>query len=494
MKVSKKIYQILALSMTLLLSSCEGFLTVPTIGKSTIETFFAELDGLRAAGRGLHRTLAEFYDGEFVRYPEVMGDMVDVIRLNANEQTLRIYDYLSVPADDAGFPRNVWRNGFDVISNANNILYYGKPLYESFPHNKAEIDMIFAQALFARALVTFNLCQVYGHSYIYTPDASHLGVPVVTWVPGFEDIIARSTVAQTYKQVLDDLDEAIEMFATSQTPESVYYASALACKALKARVYLHKGDWENAAAMAEEVMGQITLTPREKYVDMFRNAAAVVGDETILRLNFYDVTSSMNAFCDPSRTIKAEPAKKLIKLFEDGDIRKELLTYIPESTETSMTQPSYNAFCKHCAYKSITDERNRRTDLFVLRGSEMYLIHAEALCRKQNPDLATAAADIKALQARATGKDASQITLNYQDAEELLQIIEWERVRELNMEGHRLFDITRLGHDLERGETSTSDVKNITWPDYRFALPICQTEMDTNEAMDQNDGYETKKK
>ncbi|MBQ5669252.1 MAG: RagB/SusD family nutrient uptake outer membrane protein, partial [Tidjanibacter sp.] len=174
----KNIFMVLALSATVSLSSCESFLEVPTIGKSTIETFFAELDGLRAAGRGLHRTLAEFYDDEYVRYPEIMGDMVDVVRLNANEQITRIYDYLSVPADDAGFPRNVWRKGYDVISNANNILYYGEPLYESFAQNKAEIDMIFAQALFIRALVTFDLCQVYGHSYIYTPDASHLGVPV----------------------------------------------------------------------------------------------------------------------------------------------------------------------------------------------------------------------------------------------------------------------------------------------------------------------------
>jgi hypothetical protein len=61
------------------------------------------------------------------------------------------------------------------------------------------------------------------------------------------------------------------------------------------------------------------------------------------------------------------------------------------------------------------------------------------------------------------------------------------------MEGHRLFDITRLGHNLERGATTTSLVQSITWPDYRFALPICQTEMDTNEAMKQNDGYATKK-
>lgn len=489
----KNIFMVLALSATTLLSSCESFLEVPTIGKSTIETFFAELDGLRAAGRGLHRTLAEFYDDEYVRYPEIMGDMVDVVRLNANEQITRIYDYLSVPADDAGFPRNVWRKGYDVISNANNILYYGEPLYESFAQNKAEIDMIFAQALFIRALVTFDLCQVYGHSYIYTPDASHLGVPVVTWVPGFEDVIARSTVAQTYAQVLKDCDDAIALFANAQKPESVYYASALACKALKARVYLHKGDWTNAAKMAEEVMGEITLTPRDKYVDMFRDAASVVGEETIFRINGYDLTSSMNALCDPSRVIKVEPAKKLHDLFESGDIRADLLTYIPESMESTMTQPSYNAFCKYCAYKRITDERNRRTDLFILRGSEMYLIHAEALCRRANPDLAGAAADIKALQARAMGKTVEEITLTYKDADELLKIIEDERVRELNMEGHRLFDITRLGKNLERGASTTSTMKSLAWPDYRFALPICQTEMDTNEAMVQNDGYATAK-
>lgn len=487
----KNICVVLALSATTLLSSCESFLEVPTVGKSTIETFFAEMDGLRAACRGVHRTLLDFYDDDFVRYPEIMGDMVSVVRLNANEQLTRLYDYQSEQGDDAGYPRSIWRNGYNVITNANNILYYGEPLYESYPHNKAEIDMIFAQAIFARALVTFNLCQVYGQSYIYTSDASHLGVPVVTWVPGFDDVIARSTVAQVYTQVLKDLDEAIALFAESKQPESVYFASALACKALKARVYLHKGDWANAAAMAEEVMGEVKLTPRDKYVDMFRNAASVVGDETIFRLNFYDTSSSMNSLCDPSRSnYKVEPAKKLIDLFEQGDVRAQLLTYIPESVESeTMTRPSYNAFCKYCAYKSITDERNRRTDLFVLRGSEMYLIHAEALCCRTNPDLVGAANDIKALQARAMGKKVEEITLTYKDADELLKIIEDERVRELNMEGHRLFDITRLGHDLVRGESSSSTMKSLSWPDYRFALPICQMEMDTNEAMVQNDGY-----
>lgn len=489
---TKNIFMVLALSATLSLSSCEDFLVVPTIGKSTIDTFFAEIEGLRAANNGLHRSIAEFYDDEFVRYPEIMGDMVELVRLNADEATILVHDYLSIPSHDAGYPASIWREGYNVVTNANNILYYGEPLYESYPHCKAEIDMIFAQATFARALATFNLCQVYGHSYIYTPDASHLGVPVVTWVPGFDDVIARSTVAQAYKQVLADLDAALALFTNSQKPASVYYISPLACKALKARVYLHKGDWDNAAKMAEEVMGEITLTPHDKYVKMFRDAASEVGSETIFRLNFYDTSSSMNSLCDPSRSnYKAEPAKKLLDLFEEGDVRKELLVYTPESVETEMRPGNYNAFCKYCAYKSITDERNRRTDLFVLRGSEMYLIHAEALCRKATPDLEGAANDIKALQARAMGKTVEEITLTYKDAEDLLQIIENERVRELNMEGHRLFDITRLGHDLERGATATSAMKNLSWPDYRFALPICQTEMEANEAMKQNDGYTT---
>ena len=128
---------------------------------------------------------------------------------------------------------------------------------------------------------------------------------------------------------------------------------------------------------------------------------------------------------------------------------------------------------------------------FVFRVSEMYLIHAEALCKGSRHDLNGAADDLKALISRARGVDRNSISLSFSNAEEMCGLIDRERKRELCYEGHRLFDIIRCKKDLQRSSTSNaqSDVKTVKYPDYRFILPIAQMEMQANEQMTQNDGY-----
>ena len=68
-------------------------------------------------------------------------------------------------------------------------------------------------------------------------------------------------------------------------------------------------------------------------------------------------------------------------------------------------------------------------------------------------------------------------------------LIERERMRELCFEGHRLLDIARRHQNLERDESASATTKKLVYPDYRFVLPICQLEMDSNPAMKQNPGY-----
>ena len=72
----------------------------------------------------------------------------------------------------------------------------------------------------------------------------------------------------------------------------------------------------------------------------------------------------------------------------------------------------------------------------------------------------------------------------------LLEAVKTERIKELCFEGHRLFDIIRRKEDLVR--TNNADVKTISYPHYRFILPIDQMEMQSNERMKQTEGYETK--
>jgi hypothetical protein len=75
------------------------------------------------------------------------------------------------------------------------------------------------------------------------------------------------------------------------------------------------------------------------------------------------------------------------------------------------------------------------------RLAEQYLIRAEAYCRKASPNFAAASADLSALRSQriASGGGINLTADNYIDH------IADERVRELYMEGFRLNDIKRWG-------------------------------------------------
>ena len=134
-----------------------------------------------------------------------------------------------------------------------------------------------------------------------------------------------------------------------------------------------------------------------------------------------------------------------------------------------------------------------RSDFFVLRVSEMYLIHAEALCKGATNDLPAAAEDIKSLRARALDTTPNKIALNWTSASDLDSIIQEERAKELCFEGHRFFDIKRRMEDVNRPQSTTSNRKTLTWPDIHYALPICQLELQANDYMVQNEGYTGRK-
>ncbi|MCF0173142.1 MAG: RagB/SusD family nutrient uptake outer membrane protein, partial [Bacteroidales bacterium] len=208
-------YNILALvaAAQSALCSCTSFLNVESIGKSTIDTFFEDITGLTAAGVGLHRELLEFYDDNFLFYADLAGDMANVVTLNAGEAVMAIHNFTNRPEDNGGYVRNIWGGGYTVVTNANNILYYGAKLRDMYPApaDQATIDKVFGWAYFARAIATFNLCSVYAQPYRYTADASHLGVPCVTTVYGFDAIVARATVRECYDQIIKDLNTAYDL-------------------------------------------------------------------------------------------------------------------------------------------------------------------------------------------------------------------------------------------------------------------------------------------
>ena len=60
--------------------------------------------------------------------------------------------------------------------------------------------------------------------------------------------------------------------------------------------------------------------------------------------------------------------------------------------------------------------------------------------------------------------------------------------RELCFEGHRIYDLTRKGQSLQRGDDYW-DAQSVTFPNELFVYPIPDAETDINPNIEQNPGY-----
>ena len=107
------------------------------------------------------------------------------------------------------------------------------------------------QAYAVRALCYFDLARLYGQTYTYDNGAS-LGAVLVTETIGPKEArLPRSTVAQTYEQVLKDLAQAKELLSKDTNLGHFNYWAA---RLLEARVYLYMGRNSEALTAAADVI------------------------------------------------------------------------------------------------------------------------------------------------------------------------------------------------------------------------------------------------
>ncbi len=481
-----KKYNILLTAILIpLLASCH-FLEVEQTGKTSIKAFFSDVYALDAAVNGSYRLTYTYYDSYMVLYPEVTGDLV---RLSSSASTWRQqFDYISDESEETTAVGFIWKNGYEIVSNTNEIIKYGPDVADRYPTQKATVNKALAQAYFLRALAHFNLCLAYGQTYTYSDNASHLGVAVMTSIPDVKAKISRTSCNATYAQIVKDLNTALDLFPDNSEMDP-YKASPAACKALLSRVMLYMGNYSEAADFAQSVIDDygISLTPRDSYIGMFCNRQP--GAEAIFRVNGYSAGSNLLSMFD-YREPKMYPSGKLLDTFSadptvwpGADVRKDLLHYNYGGTE-------YSGVCMKFIDTEDITESEKHYDPFVLRLSEMYLIHAEASCQLGNLD--AAANDIAMLEARARGVSVSDIDITSSDASSLDQLIERERIKELFLEGHRMYDITRRHGTLRRDSGCGSTLLEMSYPDDRFILPIPLVELDANKNMQSNPINSTK--
>lgn len=454
------------------LTSCKKYFEVDNSDKETLPNTFSTIEGFRSAVLGTYSTAFDYYANEFYFYPDLAGNMTDITKTGLDIMQQQ-RDFTSAPEEETGAVGYIWRRILTTVANANNIIEYAPGFVNNHQKDESEMGGIRAQALFIRALANFDLVRVYAQPYNYTTDASHPGVPVYIKNPAPEDAVPRATVKQVYTQIEKDLKEAESLFS-DVAPESAYYASKKAVRALLARVYLYEGNWDAAIDYSTQVINSSTLADAGNYVAMFRELNP--GAETIFRLTGRQRTKKIGTVYSVTDPIYA-PTDSLISLFTDpSDIRWSL--FKPNTGNTT-----FKYLTLKYTYNATPSADLERYDPIVLRASEMYFIRAEANLAKDN--YAQAADDMKVIIARALNKNKTDIVLS-ETKEDLKRTIIVERAKEFCFEGHNFFDITRMKENLVRGVTNQSPVKQINYPSDLFVLPIPQSEIDANPAMKGN--------
>ena len=455
------------------LFSCDNFLDEKPKQAVASEDAITNLDEAQVALSGCYDGLQEIE--LFARDYYVISDLAaDNSKMNVQNagRFINIYQW-NISATE-GYGTGIWNMGYQTIYRVNKVINDASAFTDV---DEAEQNRIVGEAKAIRALLYFSLVNYFAQPYNYTSDASHLGVPLILEAVGVDAKPGRATVAQIYQQILADLEGnseetgAIDLLTSR---ESAFYIDVYGAHALLSRVALYMEDWAKARDNALIVINsdKYKLVPQADFIDSW---ATDVHSEQIFYLRFDAVD---NHSVDMLGQMYMESGygdilvtNDLLDLYESSDVRAG---WFRETDDAEVT------------YIEKYPGRSRVgiDNIPIFRLAEMYLNAAEAYAELN--DDANAQAMVKNITDRAGATEALETGAG------LKTKIKLERRKELCFEGQRLWDIQRWNQNIVREDLTSPGIKStITYPNYLYAYPIPDREIQVNSviAEQQNPGY-----
>ncbi|NNV57325.1 RagB/SusD family nutrient uptake outer membrane protein [Limnovirga soli] len=439
-------------------TSCKKILDVVSPNEVDDNTVFTSVDGLRNARIGMYSSLQDrnYYGGYYQLVAESYTDNgstggYDLIDLNdlagRTVSPTNIYIQQNYNAIYSTiYVANKVINNIDIVPNL----------------SSEEHDNTLAEALFIRSLANFDLLRFWGEHW---DKSSAYGISIVTNTDAPAQSVARSTVEQSYQQIFTDLLKAKSLFNSYQGNQ---YASLAATNALLARVYLYHGDMQQAADYATEVINDnnYALFDAADFQKIYTNKLT---EESVFELKFDPQNTS---FFNGATYLRDDALRSDVTFLANADLntffesrpddqRSALVDFINNDVSIEPDGRSQK-------YRGETAKDN---SAYIIRLAEMYLIRAEAL------------GSVDGLADLNTIREARGMTeLTNEDVAgegAFITAVLDERRAELNFEGHRLFDLVRLGKVDEYLGEGVNPI-----------MPIPQREISaTNSLVTQNPGY-----
>ncbi len=403
----------------------------------------------------------------------------------------------------AGVGTNAYDEIYNLLNDAN-ILISG---IEEGVLPEAEAQKLRAEGLFMRALILHHAVRIFGYDPdgnggVLTPASGpgsgfNLGVEVrTTPTLSVADATpqARAPVPEVYSQITSDLNEAISIFSTGNEEGSAFYPSQAAAEALMARAQLYQRNWaeadtraQNAIDRAGATFGSGLATSADELYAIFdetagNNPEAIFTIDTDPATESAGVNNSIAAFTS-MQWVAQLPTQDLIDTYDDGDFRIDAW-YQPCFDDINGSAPNGCELINDQGFElrkyAAEQGASRFADDYVhLRIAEMVLIQAEARLNTSGP---SAAIDRLNDLRTARGLDAYDGPTSFDDVYDAILL---ERRRELVAEGHRFFDLKRLGRDIEK----TQGRDDIPFSDFRLLDDFPPNQLSVNPELQQNPGY-----
>ncbi len=392
------------------LSSCNKYLDVQPTDKLLDRQVFDSKSSIEKALNGIYINLVaeELYGGNLTA--TTVDVMAQYYNLPGNHRfrsaSRYIYTDGSYFQSDIG---NIWGAAYTLLLNINQFTQSMEGVSDDVLTHQ-EKQLMLGEAYGLRAFVAFDLLRFFGPVYSVDSTTSLIPYPTLPetkqspFIPAndfidkalkdckeAESLLQNDPIIQYGVQQFDQTDLSVNFFRARNRRMNYY-----AVKALMARIYLYRGDKENALKSAQSIIsavaGKFTWTPETATrsgianPDRIFSAEVIFGPENPLRdqlfQHYFAASNILTSSITSSTTLLAPLSNRLAEIYEDqeNDYRLRSSWAIDRTSNYN-----FKVFTKYAPLTAdnagvYADFRNIQP---LMRITELYYIAAECTADKQ---------------------------------------------------------------------------------------------------------------
>ena len=513
------------LAVVLVFGSCTDLIELDPYNQISETTAFSTPDLVELSVIGMYQAAQRgFFNGAdfrgypfgaaFVQQGDARGE--DAINLQA------FYRFTYEGTYDPTTANNVfyWNDTYRLINRTNIVIDGVRKAATDNIITNAKALQYEGEARILRAAAYHELLVMFARPYKDTNNASHVGVPYhdvpFTTQAAIDEGFAkgRETVAFIYSKILEDLN-----FAESNLPGKSGWAGNTkitrgtkgAAIAYKVRIYQHMWDMNNVITEGLKLiaLGEYALgaEPWSAFANNYSNNEYIYAMENSATNN-PGVNAALASQYKRRQLVAISPIVwRNAYWLEDDKRRKE--------GDMVLTRKNASGVVTGIFTEKYKDDTNYTDASPMMRYAEVLLNIAEAYARNNNVTEGLKYLNMVRDRALANKLTQSYTAANFADNKELLKAILAERRIELNMEGRRWPDISRLQHcphfpisgipakvanadpvaaglyNLGTEYSGPYGVQAVAYTNFKFVWPIPLAELNANPtlATQQNPGY-----